>query len=290
MITIVSPGLQATIQDLGRSGYGHLGVPTAGAADRDSLTLANRLVGNAEGAAAIEFLLGGFEIEFGCARVFALTGAPVAASLDGRPVAHNSRLFAGPGQRLRARGPVFGLRTYLALAGGIAVPEVLGSRSTDSLSGIGPAPLAPGDTLPLGRPTGTAPACDIAIPWTTCSPNTMLEVRFHWGPREGWFDPETRALFAATRWQVSSEIDRIAARLLGPSLRYPTGRQLPTEGLHLGSVQVPASGQPIVHLANHPPTGGYPVIGVVHTDDVARIAQSPPGTVLRLRALDRPQP
>ena len=277
-LEVLDVGLQATVQDLGRPGFGFLGVPEAGAADAESLRLANRLVGNPESAAAIEILMGEFEAEFACNSVFAVAGAHCPLLLDNRPVAANSWAFAQAGQRLRIGRPTQGLRAYFAVGGGFDVHPVLGSRSTDTLSGIGPSPLRRGTVLAIGpRPPGPT-----GVPHTvvarTVSSASALEVVARLGPRHDLFPDDAIASLTAGPWHISQETDRIAARLLGPALLAAGDAQLPTEGLAVGSVQVPPSGQPIVHLANHPPTGGYPVIAVVDRAEVSRIAQSPPGT------------
>ena len=284
MIQVLAPGMQATVQDMGRVGYGHLGVPRAGAMDPLSLSLANRLVGNSASAAGIEFLMGNFQVRFLTSVSFALTGAPVEAYLDGRTIDRNVWAYASAGQILNAGRPLFGLRTYLAVAGGIDVKPVLSSRSTDSLSGVGPAALAVGEFLPVGVDTGE-PQTPVDVVIETWTPASCLNLYFRWGPRQDWFTEESRWLFTAAAWEVSTETNRIATRLVGPTIEYSADRQLPTEGVHLGSVQIPRSGQPIVFLANHPPTGGYPDIGVVRAIDVVRLAQATPATRVRMHAL-----
>lgn len=287
MIEIVETGMQATVQDLGRPGFGYLGVPEAGAADQFSLRLANRLVGNSEGAAGIEVLFGGLTARFRAGRAFALTGATCSAFVDRRPVASNSWTYAREGQVLTIGRPTQGLRVYLAFAGGIDAPPVLGSRSTDTLSGVGPAPLRRGSILKLGKATANGFASADVIVSPTVSAANSLDVVLRLGPRDDLFPAEAIARLSAGPWHISQETDRIAARLLGPALMTTSSGQLPTEGLALGSIQVPPSGQPIVHLANHPPTGGYPVIAVVDRADVGRIAQAPPGTRLRFTTAAR---
>ncbi len=289
MIEVVRVGLQATIQDLGRPGFGFLGVPKAGAADPQSLRLANRLVGNSEGAAGIEILMGNTSICFASSHAFALTGAPCATSLDRRPMSMNCWAYASAGQTLTLGRPLHGLRTYLAVAGGIDTAPVMGSRSTDTLSGIGPSPLQPGSVLTLGAPRSISAgfaAGDVVVSMTV-SAGTSLTVTARLGPRDDLFTGEAISALLTGPWQVSHQTDRVAARLIGPALRTSQGGQLPTEGLALGSIQVPPSGQPIIHLANHPPTGGYPVIAVVDSADAGRIAQAPPGTQLRFTIAPR---
>ncbi|MET8430225.1 biotin-dependent carboxyltransferase family protein [Nocardia sp. NPDC004860] len=284
-LRVVRVGPLATIQDLGRPGWFDSGVGTAGAADRASLRLANRLVGNPEGAAGIEVLLGGLELLADQHVTVAVTGAPAPVTVDDRPMGAASVLEIEEGQRLRLGIADTGLRTYVAVRGGIEVAPVLGSRSRDTLSGIGPDPLHPGDLLPVGKPPRTLPIVDVApVP---ALGNELLTVRAVPGPRADWFTDAT-ALFAG-EWTISPDTDRIGARLdrrSGPALRRSVPSELPTEGMALGSVQVPPSGQPVVFLADHPITGGYPVIAVVADADVDCVAQARPGQALRFRKVD----
>lgn len=284
MIEILSRGMEATVQDAGRRGWAHLGVPRAGAADLAAYELANRLLGNVPEAAAVEFLLGGFAVRFTEATSFVLTGAPVPATLDGRGVDMATATYAAPGQRLVAGKAIYGLRSYLGIGGGIDIDPVLGSRSTDTLSGLGSPRLFDGDTLPVGRHGGAlGTPTDVVVDSATAA--SEIEVGFIRGPRADFFSAEARELFETARWTVSSDINRVGARLTGPFLRYADDVQLPSEGMLVGSVQVPASGQPIVFLANHPPSGGYPIIGVVLRADVGKIAQAEPGKTIHFRAV-----
>lgn len=282
MIRIERVGPLATIQDLGRPGWYDSGVGVSGAADRSSLRLANRLVGNPEGAAGIEVLLGGLELSAQRHLTLAVTGAPAPAFVDGRPVGPSSVLELEEGQHLRLGLASAGLRSYVAVRGGIDTPPVLGSRSRDTMSGIGPDPLRPGDVLPVGAPPRTYPIVDVApVPPPTTEPLIIHTVL---GPRDDWFTaPAT--LFTG-EWAISSDTDRIGARLdrrTGPPLRRRVTDELPTEGVALGSIQVPPSGQPVVFLADHPITGGYPVLAVVVDAEVDAIAQARPGQVIRFR-------
>ncbi|MEV3959704.1 biotin-dependent carboxyltransferase family protein [Nocardia sp. NPDC050193] len=281
MIVIERVGPAATIQDLGRPGWFHSGVGPSGAADRGALRLANRLVGNPEGCAGIEVLLGGLTLRAETSLLLAVTGAPAPATLDGTPVGHASVLHLSPGQRLRLGTTCTGLRSYIGVRGGIDVPPVLGSRSYDTLSGIGPPPLREGETVPIGPQPRDWPNIEQApLP----GPDATLEIHALPGPRDDWFtDPA--ALFAG-HWSVSADTDRIGARLDradGPALRRKSSGELATEGMALGSVQVPPSGQPVVFLADHPITGGYPVIAVVTDADIDRVAQARPGQLIRFR-------
>jgi len=284
MIEIVSTGLEATIQDRGRRGWAHLGVPRAGAADLASYELANRLLGNADGDAAIEFLLGGFAVRFTEPTTFVLTGAPVPATLDDRGVDMATVTYAAKGQRLTAGRAIYGLRTYLGLGGGITTEPVLGSRSTDTLSGLGPPRLSDGKRLPVGVRRGV-PGTPADVVVETATAADEIEVGYIPGPRADFFTDAARKLFESAAWSVTTDTNRVGARLDGRALEYAEDAQLPSEGMLVGSVQVPASGRPIVFLANHPPSGGYPIIGIVIAADVGRVAQAEPGKVIRFRAL-----
>ncbi|QLY31042.1 biotin-dependent carboxyltransferase family protein [Nocardia huaxiensis] len=280
MIRVEQVGPLATIQDLGRPGWFTSGVGVSGAADRSSLRLANRLVGNSEDAAAIEVLLGGLELLAESHLTLAVTGASAPATVDGRPVGAASVLELEEGQRLRLGYAMSGLRAYVAVRGGIDIAPVLGSRSRDTLSGIGPPPLCSGDVLPIGPPPRAYSPIDVA---PVAPPlDGLLTARVVLGPRDDWFT-DAAMLFDGD-WTVSQDTDRIGARLdrrNGPPLRRSIQGELPTEGMALGSIQVPPSGQPVVFLADHPITGGYPVIGVVVDADVDAVAQARPGQTVR---------
>lgn len=248
----------ATIQDLGRPGHGHLGVPPSGALDPAALKLANRLAGNPEDAAGIE-VLGLLRITFSRQVTVAVT-APAS-------VAHVRHLTVSAAQ----------LR-YLAVAGGIAVAPVLGSRSTDTLSGLGPAPLKAGDMVETGaasRPSTVDWAPEPARP-------AELELGVTFGPRDDLFDDAAALL----RWAYAIEVkDRIAARLTGPALSRADLHD--SEPMVTGAIQVPPDGRPLVFLNDHPTTGGYPVVAVVDGVDVPRLAQAGPGTPVRFRRSPR---
>lgn len=269
-LRVLAPGPLATVQDQGRPGHAHLGVPRAGALDRPAAELANRLVGNPGDAAVIEATFGGLEVWIDRAGWCALTGAHAPAALDGRALPHAQAFWAPAGARLGLAAPPDGVRTYLALAGGIAVEPVLGSRSTDVLAGVGPAPLRPGDVLPLGAPvTGPRPL-DVALP------PASGPLRVWPGPRADWcVDPLAR--LCAQGYRVGEASNRVGLRLEGPAVAWRRTGELASEGVVLGSVQVPPDGQPVIFLADHPTTGGYPVVAVLHADDVARCAQLRPG-------------
>jgi biotin-dependent carboxylase-like uncharacterized protein len=286
MIEVLAAGPSSTIQDLGRPGLAALGVGVAGAADRRSLRRANRLAGNPEGAAAIELTLGGLRLRFGSDARVALAGAPcaVVAGRERRTLAMDAAERVAAGEELRVGTPSAGVRTYLAVAGGIAVEPVLGSRSTDTLAGLGPARLARGDTLPVGPPPSAGPPAGAELAGAAglvIGAEPVLQVSP--GPRADWFSRAARELLGATAWTVTPQSDRVGVRLDGPPLERAVEAELPPEGMVEGALQVPPDGRPVLFLADHPVTGGYPVIAIVAPRDIPLAAQARPGTRLRFR-------
>jgi len=280
-LEVLDPGRYALVEDLGRPGYAHLGVAPSGALDAASLRLANRLVGNAEAAAGIEALLGGLSVRFTAAATAAVTGPAVEVHVDGRSVGSHAPLAVRAGQTLSLGTASTGLRCYLAVSGGIAVEPVLGSRSRDVLSGIGPAPLTAGDVLPLGAPAGIPAGADVVVP--AAAPADLV-VPVTLGPREDWLDDPAHGLSAW--WTVTAESNRVGLRLDGTALRRAerfAEVELPSEGVVTGAIQVPPSGLPVVFLADHPTTGGYPVAAVARTAALGALAQARPGTRIRFR-------
>lgn len=280
-LTFLDAGPLTTVQDRGRPGWAHLGVPRSGALDGPALDLANRLVGNAVSAAGLETTLGGVTFRVSAGITVAVTGAQAEVFVDDRPVGWGEPVSARAGQTLRVGPARDGLRCYLAFAGGIVVPSVLGSRATDTLSGTGPAPLSAGDEVPVGGSDNLPQGADVVVPRTRQSPLTL---RCTVGPREDWFTAEAVASLTGSTYTVSSDSNRVGLRLEGPALGREDRRELPSEGIVLGAVQVPASGQPLVFLNDHPTTGGYPVIAVVDPRDLATCAQLRPGDEVRFRA------
>lgn len=278
-LAVVRAGGLTTVQDGGRPGHAHLGVPRSGALDGPAARLVNRLVGNGDGAAVLETTLNGCAVRPRCAVVAAVGGAPCAVTVDGRPVAWGAPVRVPAGSVLETGPTVRGVRSYVAFAGGIAVDPVLGSRSTDLLSGLGPAPLAEGAVLPLGEPAGPHGRVDGALPWP--APPEELVLRTRLGPRDDWFTRRAVGTLTGPGYRVSSASNRIGLRTDGPPLERAVAGELPSEGMVLGAVQVPPDGRPVVFLADHPTTGGYPVVGVVDGRDLAAAAQAVPGTPVR---------
>jgi biotin-dependent carboxylase-like uncharacterized protein len=279
-LTVLATGPLATVQDAGRTGWAAIGVPRSGAADRASHELANRLVGNRREAATVEVTAGGLRVRAATTVLVAVTGAPAALTVAGRPASLNAPVTLPPGAELALGAPPVGLRSYLAVRGGVDVPPVLGSRSTDSLSGLGPAPLAAGDELPVGRLAAEEPVVDVA-PVAAPSPAPVLRVLP--GPRRDWFAPGAWTALTGTGWTVSADSDRVGLRLTGPRLERTGPGELPSEGLVPGAVQVPPDGAPVLFLADHPLTGGYPVLAVVVSADLPAAAQLRPGDPVRFR-------
>lgn len=282
-LEVLATGPSTTVQDLGRPGFARWGVAWSGAADRASARLANRLLGNPEGHACLEVTLGGLMVRADDDVQLAVTGASCPVSVDGREVGRDTPLRVPAGAQLRLGAPAAGLRTYLAVRGGIDVPAVLGSRSTDTLGHLGPAVVEDGDRLPVGTPGPDLPRLDhAAVAPPAAGP---VELRVRWGPRDDWFTEQARRRLVSEPWVAGSDSNRIAVRLDGPALERVDRRELPTEGMVRGAVQVPPTGPPSLLLADHPVTGGYPVIGVVVDADVDRAAQVRPGQQLTLRAM-----
>jgi biotin-dependent carboxylase-like uncharacterized protein len=279
-LEILRTGPLAVVQDLGRVGQAHLGVGRSGAADRRSHTLANRLVANPDDRATIEVTFGGF-----CARVhggdvdIAVTGADTDPTINGIKFGTNSIHRVRAGEVICFGTPRAGLRSYLAVRGGISVEPVLGSRSYDVMSAIGPSPLQTGDRLPVGEHTDAYPELDQAP--VAAITGDVVELSVVPGPRDDWFaDPDN---LVHTDWVASDRSDRVGMRLVGRPLQYRfPDRQLPSEGATRGAIQVPPNGLPVILGPDHPVTGGYPVVGVVIDDDTDKVAQVRAGQRVRL--------
>ncbi len=241
VLEVLATGPQVTVQDLGRPGHAHLGVPRSGVLDAPAAALAQRLVGNDPGAAGLEVLMGGLSVRLDRARWVAVTGAPLPLRLGDRPVPTGRALWLPAHTPLSLGTPQRGARSHLAVSGGLVVDTVLGSRSTDTLSGLGPAR----------------------------------------GPRADWCAADPVVLLAAGAWRVGVDSDRVGLRLEGGTLPRSRGEELASEGVVLGAVQLPPNGRPVVFLADHPTTGGYPVVAVVEPADLWRCAQLRPGDPVR---------
>lgn len=278
-LTVTKVGALALIEDRGRPGYANLGISDSGAADMNSHDLANRLVGNHPASATIEALLGNFAARVDRPCTVAVTGAEVPVQVNGEPAAFREPIFLKKGDEISLGTPISGLRAYVAFRGGLAVEPVLDSRSSDPTTGLGPKALKVGDVVPLsdGRRDDIP---DVSVP---CGVQTTGELLLTgiWGPRDDWFTTDARRAFTGQTWAVTAEGDRVGVRLSGEALTRSIEGELPSEGVVRGAVQVPTNGQPVVFLADHPTTGGYPVIAVLDDESVNMLAQAQPGTPVR---------
>ena len=262
-LEVVDVGWSTTIQDLGRPGLAHLGVTAAGAIDPGLAALVNRLVGNDERAAVLE-TAGGLAVR------------PTGPVLVATTAELAPRLLA-VGEPLAIVSDDVHTWSYVAVRGGISVDPVLGSRSHDTLSGIGPAPISAGMRLAVG----VDPATPITVDVAQRRPGPS-RIRLWPGPRADWFDAASSARLTDGEWIVET-VSRVGLRLAGTSMHRVVSDELPSEGLVAGAIQVPHDGQPVVMLADHPTTGGYPVIAVVEPDDLAALAQRRVGSIVRFR-------
>jgi antagonist of KipI len=283
-LVVQDAGPLTTIQDLGRVGHLRVGIPTSGPTDRDAFVLANRLVGNADDAAGLECTLIGPRVEFTDERLVAVTGAEMAAALNGSAVPAWQGLRVKAGDVLRLGPAKSGVRAYLAVAGGIQTPLVLGSRSTyvrGRLGGLDGRALRKGDRLPLGaapaaRPRRVQPA---RVP--AYGPEATVAVVL--GPQDDRFTPAGIAAFLEGPYELLPQSDRMGARLKGPFIEHTRGHDIVSDGVPMGGIQVIGEGQPIVLLADRQSAGGYTKIATVCSFDLGRIAQLKPGGRLRFR-------
>lgn len=281
-LTIREPGLLATVQDQGRPGHAAEGVAVSGALDRAALRTANRLVGNDESAAGVEITLGGFRAVAHTDLWVAVTGAWGPIRCAGRELAPYEAHLWPAGAELQVDWFTRGARGYLAVRGGLDARAALGSRSTDILSGLGPAPLAAGAALALAAAAARPVPPDDLHPWSPPR-DDLIEVELAPGPRADWFAPPALAALFEAAWTVTGQADRVGIRLDGPLLDRVRTDELPSEGMAPGALQVPPAGRPVILGADGPVTGGYPVIAVVTDTGRDALAQARPGTTLRFR-------
>ncbi len=286
MIRVLEPGPQTTIQDLGRPGQLRYGIPPSGPIDRAAFVLANRLVGNPDQAAGLECTVLGPRLEVQAPCAAAVTGAAMPVTVNDREAPAWTTLLLRPGDVLRLGPARAGVRAYLAFSGGIDVPPVLGSRATylrGRLGGLEGRALRRNDSLklfaaPLPPRRRVAPA---AIPAYPDEP----EVRVVLGPQADAFTAEGLEAFLGGPYEMLPQSDRMGARLHGPRITHARGHDIISDGIALGSIQVPGDGQPIVLLVDRQSTGGYTKIATVCSFDIGRLGQVKPGQRLRFRAL-----
>lgn len=278
-LTIIEPGALTTVQDFGRPGQAALGIGRSGACDRGAHRLANALVGNHPTLATLEVTLGGLSLTSDTDITLATSGARCPG------VPHLTSFQLRAGETLTFGIPGAGLRTYLAVRGGIDVEPVLDSRATDILSGLGPPKVSAGDVLPVGSTARPVPGVEVApVPEPT---NGLMQVAVTPGPRRDWFDDAAWELLTTQTYTVDSQSNRVGVRLTGEPLQRLREGELVSEGMLRGAIQMPPSGLPVLFLADHPVTGGYPVIGYVDDLDVDRCAQLRPGQELRFLSSGR---
>lgn len=311
-LVVVQPGVQCLVQDLGRGGRAALGVSPSGAADRGAATRANRLVGNPDSAGVLEVLFGGAVLRAERDLTVAVTGADAPLRLDspgpagaGDAPGHDQPFLLRAGATLRLGRPRTGLRSYVAVCGGIDAPLVLGSRATDVLSGIGPEPLRAGARLRIASRADGAPegpgvvhevttsdrsAIDATAGVRSVAPPTLVTGRLAIapGPQWDWFTNDAQQALYTEPWTVDPQSNRVGVRLVGPALARRAAGEVPTQGLVRGAIQVPPSGELVAFLADHPVTGGYPVIAVLTDAATDRLAQCRPGETVRFRGVTRP--
>jgi antagonist of KipI len=281
VIRVEMPGMMTTVQDLGREGFGQIGVSASGAADPIALRIGNRLLGNAEGAAALEFTLVGGVFRFMIDTWVAITGADFGATLDDAPVASWAVLRVCKGQVLRMQSTRSGARCYLCVSGGIDVPLVLGSASTHSLStlgGVNGRALRKGDVLRVGsrRP----PPAGHLNPQIAANLAPRLHLRVTGGLQDDWFTDESRNAFFETTYRVTEASNRMGLRLEGSRIEFRVQNEMITAGVPVGAIQVPGGGQPVIVFVEQQTTGGYPVIANVIAADLASVGQLRPRDVI----------
>lgn len=290
-IKVINGGLLATVQDKGRYGFQAGGVQVSGVMDRDAAELANFLVGNEPEAAVLETTYLGPELEFAEAALVAATGGLPDMLLDGKKVEPYRSLVVRQGQRLKLAAQKSGMRAYIAVAGGLAVPKVMGSRSTNlklAIGGLAGRKLQAGDELPTGQPgeyaqavlAGTKRPRVAKLP-EALKPENVQPIRIILGPQDDYFSQEEIERFCQEIYTVSNESDRMGYRLQGRPVAKTNNRDLITDGIVFGSIQIPPNGQPIIMLADHQTTGGYPKLATVATVDLPKLAQAMPGTKLQ---------
>ncbi|MCL5109906.1 MAG: biotin-dependent carboxyltransferase family protein [Chloroflexi bacterium] len=290
VLEVLEGGLLTTVQDLGRHGYEGYGVPVAGAMDAFALQAANALVGNDLGEAGLELTVIGPRLRATEGCLLGLAGADLGCVLDGQPLAPWRSYWLPAGATLSFGGPRSGCRTYLAVAGGVDLPLVLGSRSTYLRGGFGGykgRALRAGDVLALSAPAGRRLASPSAARFLALTYGDEPVVRVLLGPQADRFTAAGMATFLDSTYEVSGDSDRMGSRLKGPRIEHTRGPDVISDGIALGSVQVPGDGQPIVMLADRQTTGGYTKIATVIDADIQLLAQCLPGASrVRFQAVD----
>ncbi|WP_268800651.1 5-oxoprolinase subunit B/C family protein [Pseudomonas huanghezhanensis] len=292
-LEIISPGLHSVLQDRGRPGQTGQGVSCSGALDLGALRAANRAVGNRSDTACVESVLGGLSFVCHGRAVIAITGAQTPVTITSASglqwqASNYQPIDLEDGDRVSLGSPRAGLRSYLAIRGGFEVAPVLGSLSTDTLANVGPPALVAGDRLGFTTPTtGTSVSLSEAPAFEPPTAANVVTLDVVMGPRTDWFDEDAIKLLSSQLWRVTSQSNRVGIRLAGETpLTRRNHQELPSEGTSVGAIQVPASGQPVLFLADHPLTGGYPVIAAVASYHLDLAGQIPVNAQIRFNPLD----
>ena len=290
---VIDPGLVTLFQDQGRPGRGNLGVTPSGAADQAAAATANVAVGNPRGATVLENI-GGIRLRALTDTVICVTGAQARVLLDEMPVHLARPVLVTAGSTVIVEPATYGMRSYIAIRGGIVADTELGSASTDVLSGLGPAPVRIGDIIGVLPRSSAMTDAQLTNPLRVSEGSngqTSGVLRCVLGPRDDWFTQDSLDAFLERKWEVTPQSNRVGLRLTAASaaeapLQRSREGELPSEGMVAGSVQVPPSGEPVVFLRDHAVTGGYPVIATVLEEDIDIAAQLPPGATVRFELVE----
>ncbi|MGL4307049.1 MAG: biotin-dependent carboxyltransferase family protein [Mycobacteriaceae bacterium] len=281
-LEVIHSGCLTTFQDEGRPGHAGIGVSASGAADQISYAAGNRLLGNLSGTVSLEITFGGFQARAHGNIMLAITGAPAPILVNSYPAPDYSIIYLKKSDMISIGRPTLGVRSYLSVRGGFEAQRFLGSASTDTLSALGPFSINSGDLLRIGNSHSHWPLVDqLPMRLEIANPATLY---ITFGPRQDRFTHQSRELLVSQTWTVTEHSNRIGVRLHGQrSLKYRIHTEMLSEGIAHGSIQIPPSGMPILFLADHPVTGGYPVIAVITAQDIAKVAQLPPGHQIRFK-------
>lgn len=306
-VEIIAAGVQTLIQDYGRPGLTSMGVSASGALDKAAMSMANQLVGNPVSYPVLENALGGLQLRFHCPTMVAVTGAESSVRLTTSsgvriPASANNSLRVDAGNILKLGGNRAGMRFYVAVRGGFALDSVLGSLATDTLAGVGPEPVRNGDKLPIYTKEQLVQDTSLTKPVLSLSnaktahrklpaPGETAVLNIIPGPRDDWFKKNALQNLVRQKWQVTAQSNRVGLRLHSKNpIKRAINAELPSEGTVSGAIQVPASGQPVLFLADHPLTGGYPVIAVVVSQDIDLLGQIPIGAFIQFQLPDQDRP
>ncbi len=295
MLEILDPGMLSTVQDGGRTGWARYGVPPSGPMDAAAFWAANRLVGNHPNAAALEITLTGPTLRIRRESLVAICGASFEVYVGRLPVPNWHAVYVRPGQTLTFGKRHMGMWAYLAISGGLTTLPFLGSRATylkGQFGGYEGRALRPGDRLPLGNSNLSEPVMHAGQVWAQhLRPKyTSLPIlRVILGPQHDYFNERARQTFLKSTYTLTTSADRMGYRLQGPKIHQQGSRELPSEGIMTGSIQIPPDGQPIVMMVDHQTTGGYPKIATVIQADISLLAQCQPGDAVTFRAIDLEQ-